>query len=126
MEEKLTPAELQTELLLMFVPEDILAHFVLQRIIKKSSSYTVELDEKADRTPVELKGKIAVLDGYLNIIELQSFPIQAKKCYLRLRRRRWKEQGTDGKQSYWNDYDFAAEGTKATKAFGDFLKEIHS
>ena len=83
------------------------------------------MTEKPDLIPEKLKGKEPVLNGYLHELELQTYPIQGKSCYLRLRRRRWKEKGTDGKQSYWNEYDFAAEGTKATKAFGAFLKEYY-
>lgn len=120
------PNSLENELLQMLVPSEILAHFDVQRIRRNETEITIELDEREDQVPVVLKGKVSVLDGFLNPLELQSFPIQAKKCYLRLRRRRWKEKGSDGTQSYWNEYDFAAEGTKATKAFGDFLKEYLS
>lgn len=126
MEEKTNPNQLQSQLLSLLVPEEILVNFEVHEIKDKSSNITIELIEKAERIPELLKGKKAVLDGFISNLELRTFPIRLKRCYLKLKRRRWKEQGTDGKQSYWNEYDFAAQGTKATKAFGAFLKEIHS
>lgn len=60
----------------------------------------------------------------MNTIELNSFPISGKRCFLKLTRRKWKIRGSDGSKSYINTYDFTLEGTKATKSFGSFLKEI--
>lgn len=126
MEEKLPSNHLQTELNSLLVPEEILKDFEITRVFQRTSEITIELTEQPDKIPEGLKGKEPVLDGYMSVLELQSYPIQGKSCYLKLKRRRWKEKGTDGKQSYWNDYSFAAEGTKATKAFGAFLKEYLS
>ena len=106
----------------LFIPAEILESFEVQEIKEQSSNIIVELVEKGSLVPVGLKGKEWALNGYMNALELQSFPINAKECYLRLQRRRWKEKGND-RQSYYNEYDFAATGTKATKSFGVFLKE---
>jgi hypothetical protein len=79
-------------------------------------------EEKDQRIPEELKGKEAVQDGYLNKMELQTFPLKDKTVYIAVRRRRWKERGTP-EQSYSNRYDLHFEGMKTTKEFGIFLKE---
>ncbi len=106
----------------LFIPSDILSSFDVVKVTEHITSITIELTEKESLVPPSLQGKEASLNGYFNPLELQSFPINAKECYLKLTRRRWKEKGKEG-QSYYNEYDFAASGTKATKAFGAFLKE---
>lgn len=113
---------LLTRLYGLFIPSEILASFEVSNIKEQESIITIELTEKATQIPQSLKGNEAILNGYLHPLELQSFPINAKVCYLKLTRRRWKEKGNNQK-SYYNDYDFSASGTKATKSFGAFLKE---
>lgn len=106
----------------LFIPSEILSSFEVVNITEHTSTITVELTEKESLIPLSLQGKEAILNGYFNPLELQSFPINAKECYLKLTRRRWKEKAKEG-PSYYNEYDFSASGTKATKAFGAFLKE---
>ena len=115
-------SSLQSQLYGLLIPQEILDHFEITSVIEREQDVTIELTEKPERIPKQLQGKQAVSNGYINQLELQSFPIQAKSCYLRLLRRRWKERGAN-EGTYYNEYDFAAEGTKATKAFGAFLKE---
>ena len=114
MEENLTPDQLQLHLSSLLVPKEILDDFEITSIVDKSTNITIMLTEKPDRIPEKLKGKESVLNGYMHDLELQTYPLQGKSCYLKLRRRRWKEKGSDGKQAYWNEYNYAAEGTKAT------------
>lgn len=123
MAEKTTRGNLQTQLCSLIVPQEILECFEVTLVQQRATDITIELLEKESNIPLEVKGKQVVLNGYMNPLELQCFPIQAKSCYLRLIRRRWKEKETQGNVSYHNQYDFAAPGTKATKSFGAFLKE---
>lgn len=106
----------------LLIPAEILEHYEISGLTERETDITVVLTEKASNIPVVLHGKEVVLNGFLNKLELQGFPIQAKSFYLQLIRRRWKEQGSS-EASYHNEYDFAAAGTKATKAFGAFLKD---
>lgn len=85
----------------------------------------IHLIEKQDPShyPKAIWGKgRRSLNGYMNPIELQTFPTQGKEVFLVLKRRRWKLFGSEA--SYFNEYDFYEEGMKATKEFGAFLKEI--
>lgn len=107
----------------LIVPSDILMYFEVTDVMEREEDITLTLIEKSDYLPVNSTGKSLVLNGYMHPLELSHFPIQGKSFYLRLIRRRWKEQNTVERQSYFNEYDFAAEGTKATKTFGAFLKE---
>ena len=106
----------------LVIPKEILVSFEIEDIKENEEIVEIFLVEK-ELIPHQLAGKQAVLNGYMNPIELQSYPIQGRKCYLKLKRRRWKVQGTTDSANCHNEYDFAAEGTKATKMFGAFLKE---
>lgn len=106
----------------MIVPQEITDNFELVEIIEKSNMITLSFEENSSRIPKPLIGKEVVLDGYLNQLELQTFPLKDKTVYIALRRRRWKEKG-DSKQSYSNTYELHVEGMKTTKEFGAFLKE---
>ena len=118
MEEK----ALYQELLKLIVPNEITDNFDLIEIVEKTNMITLSFEEKTIWIPKALVGKEVVLDGYLNQLELQTFPLKDKTVYIALRRRRWKEKG-DNKQSYSNTYELHVEGMKTTKEFGAFLKE---
>jgi hypothetical protein len=104
------------------VPQEILECFDLNQIIENDTELLFDLIEKESCIPKELTGKEAVLNGYMNVTTLQSFPQNGKQCYIHLRRRRWKEKGSTDNKSYNNEYEFTAAGTMATKSFGAFLK----
>lgn len=106
----------------MIVPKEITDNFELIEIVEKTNMITLSFEELTSRIPNPLRGKEVVLDGYLNQLELQTFPLKDKTVYIALRRRRWKEKG-DNKQSYSNTYELHKEGMKTTKEFGAFLKE---
>jgi hypothetical protein len=118
MEEK----ALYQELLKLIVPQEITDNFELVEIIERTNMITLSFEEITSRIPNPLQGKEVVLDGYLNQLELQTFPLKDKTVYIALRRRRWKEKG-DNKQSFSNTYKLHVEGMKTTKEFGAFLKE---
>lgn len=106
----------------MIVPKEITDNFELIEIVEKTNMITLSFEELTSRIPNPLRGKEVVLDGYLNQLELQTFPLKDKTVYIALRRRRWKEKGNN-KQSYSNTYELHIEGMKTTKEFGAFLKE---
>ncbi len=110
---------------MLFVPEEILKHFDVINLHEQSGVILIDLEEKGDvdHIPKEIvhQGKV-VHNGWYNSIEIQTYPAQGKEVFLKLKRRRWKFAGDN--HSYGNDYSFCNEGTKATKEFGVFLKEI--
>ncbi len=117
--------QLEESLSSLFVPKEILDHFEVKSLTEKDGVLIIDLDEKSDGKHIPKAivrvGK-AVLSGYCNTIELQTFPAQGKEVFLRLRRRRWKRKGTT--KAYSNSYEFHETGMKCTKIFGAFLKEI--
>jgi hypothetical protein len=113
---------LYKDLLSLVVPKEITQDFEFKQIIEKTGTITLYFEELSDRIPKELQGKEAVMDGFINQLELQTFPLKDKTVHIAVRRRRWKVKGTN-KQSYSNSYDLHIEGMKTTKEFGAFLKE---
>lgn len=114
--------EIQTHLLSILVPAEIIEHFEINQVIESSTELLIELIEKEDEIPEVLKGKQVSLNGYMNATTLQHYPQMGKNYYIHLIRRRWKEKDIDTDRSYHNEYEFTATGTMATKSFGAFLK----
>ena len=108
--------------LLGFVPKEWLEYFDVTEIKELEKEWQITLIEKEGLTPKSLTGKIATLNGYMNPIELEDFPLRGKQTYLKFFRRRWKEKGKN--TSHFNEYNFHPEGMKATKEFGVFLKGL--
>lgn len=116
---------MNTELIRLLVPDEILLDFEYEKLEELSGVIRVHLVEKTDpkHYPKSLIGKgKRSLNGYMNPIELQTFPTKGKEVFLLLKRRRWKLVGSN--QSHYNSYTFHEEGMKATREFGAFLKEI--
>ncbi len=117
MKEKLLP-----EIIELLAPGEINKNFEVVTVNEKKESITITFEEMANLIPQGLKGKDAVLDGFLNPLGLPTFPLKDKTVYLSVKRRRWKERGkTD--TSYHNTYNLHRQGMKTTNEFGDFLKE---
>ncbi len=110
----------------LLVPDYILSHFDYEKWEEVGGVIRIHLVEKNDPAhyPKELIGKgKRILDGYMNPLELQTFPTMGKEVFLFLKRRRWKIKGRN--ETYFNQYSFYEKGMKATKEFGAFLKEIN-
>lgn len=124
----------ELDLIELFAPQEILRDFDFEKLVDENGIYRIYMVEKNDTAhiPAELKKEVngdlsnIVLDGYTNYLELQTFPAMGKEVFLYLKRRRWKiKQGQRQEhKSYTNSYSYSEKGMKATKAFGDFLKEI--
>ena len=108
------------QILRMLVPDNLVEYFDIKQIKENKEDWVMELEEKEELVPKELHGKEAVLNGFCNPIEIQSFPVKGKAFYIKITRRKWKEKGKD--TGYSNEYDLHYKGMKATKEFGDFLK----
>lgn len=117
---------IQSHLFSLIVPSEILISFEITSVTEKEEHIFIYLDEKESCKPQNEYD--LVLNGFFNPLELNSFPITGKQCFLILKRRKWKKRGTKGdishENGFSNQYDYAIEGTKATKDFGAFLKEI--
>ena len=103
------------------LPDFIVAYYELTRVEQSSDLLHVYLDEKnyedSDRSRQNLLSK-----GFLPEIMIQDFPIRDKRVFLHIKRRRWLNTQTG--QIQQRDWSQVAEGTRMTKEFVAFLKEI--
>jgi len=96
----------------------------LTKIKEGKLDIVIEFEEKAIQLPKELEGKDVVLNGFMNPLELQTFPLKDKAVYLLVKRRRWKIRGKPDK-SYHNRSDLTESGIKTTPDFGVVLKAVY-
>lgn len=113
---------LMNEMVNLIAPGVIAENFEVTSIEENTTVITIFFDEKPELIPAELKGKQVVLNGFLNPLVLQTFPLKDKAVYLSIRRRRWKEKGSQS-AGVNNTYELNRNGMKTTIEFGDFLKE---
>lgn len=116
------PETLLKELLSIHVPKEYLDYFELESVINKKSCWELVLVESKELVPKSLDAKESVLDGYCNPISILTQSFSMKKIYLLVKRRRWKEKGSN--IHYSNSYELHEKGIKMTKDFAAFLKAI--
>ena len=124
--EKRDSDELLSMLIGMFVPKNILNDFEVWDGFKQKENWVLELREKEDRIPIELKNieQEIVLDGFCNPIEMLSFGFSLGPVYLRIYRRRWKISAD--KEHFSNEYDLHLKGYKLVPELGFFFKRRRS
>jgi hypothetical protein len=60
--------------------------------------------------------------GFFEEVTIQDFPLRGYKVFLHVKRRRWLNEDTG--QVVFRNRDVIAKGTRITKDFAAFLKEI--
>jgi hypothetical protein len=115
--------ELLADLIRFHVPESYLEFFDLYKVHNKKDCWEFELHEKESLVPVGLSGKETVLDGFCNPVSILGHSFSLKKVFLIMKRRRWKEAGTD--KHLTNNYEFEPHSAKMTNEMAAFLKGIH-
>ena len=103
-------------------PADMLDYFEITQVISKSEHLEVHLKEQ-NIPPVGYKSEDLLAKDFLPSITIQDFPIRGKAMFLRIRRRRWTEKSSG--KIICRDWELTAKGTKFTKEFGSFLKELN-
>ncbi|MDQ5928957.1 MAG: hypothetical protein QG594_735 [Bacteroidota bacterium] len=116
---------IENQLCNLLIPAEILIDFEVKNIEDTEELLIIELVEKQQNISKLGTDETLVFNGFMNPLELQHFPMNGKKCVLKLMRRRWKERGS-ASGNYFNTYIYAVTGTKVTPSFGAFLKEIGS
>lgn len=119
---KIAPREdIFFELSRMMVPRDLLEYFEINEVKELHSEWRIILHEKEMLVPEKIKDKPeVVLDGFCNPIQLLSHCFSLKPVYLVLKRRRWKEAGTD--IHYSNEYVITKDAARLTPDMAGFLK----
>lgn len=109
------------DILQYILPKEILEYFDVTNIKEVNGKLHIYLDEK-NQLPKDLPEGQYESKGFTGRSMIQDFPIRDRAVYLEVRRRKWIDK-TTGKV-YNHTWDLTSVGTKYTKEFGDFLKEL--
>jgi len=112
-------------LLKLILPEPIAEYFELSshRKEKELKGDTLHLYlQEINSVPIEYSSDELISKGFFDEVTIQDFPIRGQKVFLHIKRRRWLNENT-GKVVFRN-WDIIAQGTRITKEFAAFLKEL--
>jgi hypothetical protein len=107
------------ELAKVVLPKEIVDYFELLDIRKEAEELHFYLD-KLNIIPNDYVGLSLSSNGFYQESIIKDFPIRDKKVLLHVRRR-WIDQT---EKSYSREWDLAASGTRYSKEFASFLKEV--
>lgn len=105
----------------LILPDYLLENYLLTHVEKSDDRYHVYLEEK-NYSEEDSRKRVLLSKGYYPSITLQDFPIRGHSVFLHVKRRRWLNTKT-GKVVY-RDWTEVGEGTRMTREFADFLKEV--
>ena len=108
-------------LLKLILPESLDTYFELISYSQEGEDLHLYLKE-VNTIPEEFHGNKLSSKGFYDEITVQDFPIRGYRVYLHITRRRWLNEDTGKVVS--RDWDLVAKGTRITKDFAAFLKEI--
>lgn len=115
----------ESEVLLSFVkilfPTEMLDYFEVTGFTEELEQVNIYLDER-DNLRNGKEGHSYEKNGFFPESKITDFPIRDKRATLIVRRRRWKDCVTG--ESVSNDYELVAKGTRHSKEFAAFLKEV--
>jgi hypothetical protein len=109
------------DLLLLLFPREILSHFDVVEYKEEGDLLSFVLEEK-NQLPVGLNKADYESKGFSSPVKIQDFPIRDRAVFLLVRRRKWLEKSTG--RIIQHKLDLTMEGSKYTKEFGAFLKEV--
>jgi len=116
---------MNSSLIAHVLPEELLAHFDIKRVVmlcdikSKKEFLSVDLEEK-NSLPAGYDSSLYQSKGFISTKTIQDFPLRDKAVYLPIKRRRWRHKQT--LEELKSDYSFIAEGAKLTQELADFLK----
>ncbi len=108
-------------LLSALLPAELFEHFEIVDVVLDEKTLNVHLDE-LNKTPTGYEKTKLSSKGVHPPKVIQDFPIRERAVYLHIRRRKWLLESTGEVIS--TKWDTTAEGTRYTKSFASFLKEL--
>ena len=113
--------ELMLSLAKLMFPSELLDHFSLVHITETPTDVVFHLEER-DVLQGPLPGHEYEKNGFYEAASINDFPLRDRRVTLNVKRRRWIDR-TTGK-SVGNTYELTAKGTRHSKEFAAFLKEV--
>lgn len=107
----------------MILPEAICEYFELTKLNKDDQREVMDLYlQEINSIPQEYSNNKLTSKGFFEEVTIQDFPLRGYKVFLHVKRRRWLNEDTG--QVVFRNWDVIAKGTRITKDFAAFLKEI--
>ena len=107
----------------MILPESIGEYFELTKLNKDDQQEVMDLYlQEVNSIPAEFSKNKLTSKGFFEEVTIQDFPLRGYKVFLHIKRRRWLNEDTG--QVVFRNWDVIAKGTRITKDFAAFLKEI--
>jgi len=113
--------EIYKEFAALLLPAGILDYYELTDFKKDKGNISIFLKEKAE-IPLEYKDNSYRLNGFMPEVTIKDFPIREYKAELKIKRRRWLL--TDSNTKVIRNWEILSPGTRITKGFAAFLKEL--
>ena len=109
-------------LLDLVLPQGLKDYFELKDYQQSEEEIHIYLEE-FNHQPDGYEKTQLTSKGFFNEVIIQDFPLRGKQVFMHIKRRRWIKTGTT--QVVQRDWELVAKGTRITKDFASFLKEIH-
>lgn len=109
------------QLLKALLPAEIFSYFEITQVLVSTDRLDVYVDE-LNRPPLKYLDQKLLSKGFYPATEVQDFPIRERAVFLHVRRRKRQVECTGHIVS--NTWDTVAEGTRYTKGFASFLKDV--
>ena len=103
------------------LPQDIFEFFEIVKVDIDEKAIDVYIDE-LNTPPVEYVYEKLLSKGFFDPVPIQDFPIRERAVFLHVRRRKWLIESSGKIIS--KQWDLAAKGSRYTKGFATFLKEL--
>ena len=116
---------IMSDFLKLILPEGLSEYFELtsHRQEKEVKGDTLHLYlQEINTIPAEYKTNKLTSKGFFDEVTIQDFPIRGQKVFLHIKRRRWLNEDTGS--VVFRNWDVIAQGTRITKEFAAFLKEL--
>ena len=98
-------------------PPEVVEYFKVTEIKEVNNQLYIHLDEKNITPRSNLESK-----GFYPAKTIQDFPLRDRAVFLMVKRRRWRDKDTG--EEIMKDFKVEKKGSKYTKEFADFLKEL--
>ena len=100
-------------------PEEMVEYFEVVKVEKTTDTLDVTLEERDNGVDGQLRS-----NGFYHESVVRDYPVRGRKMSFHIKRRRWIEIETG--KSVSRQWNLVAEGTRFSKEFAAFLKEIES
>jgi len=119
---KFLACEMDTNLMKVFFPQGLLDYFKVISCVDGEEELIFTLEE-LNVAPEGYKSNDIESKGFYDGGQVTDFPLRGKRCFYRIRRRKWLVKSDN--TVITRDWNIVASGTKMTKEFASFLKELN-